>query len=158
MTRVLQSPQRDSSINRAGRWPVIDEDGCLLPLTRILVHYHLYPSLSIITIYCPAPQVVCVVGLHKQQKRAQNTVKCGHYHKKFNRKLLIVSMAPTINVMDLYRGYFCCFCLFFLNKLLYILRWNSIRARFRSCTYCVTVNSTICDHDCKHNLSHMHLF
>lgn len=132
MTRVLQSPQQDSSINRAGRWPVIDEDGCLLPLTRILVHYHLYPSLSIITIYRPAPQAVCVEGLHKQRKCTQNTVKYGHYHNKFNRKLLIVSMAPTINVMDLYRGYF---CFVFLNKLLYILRWNSIRDRFQSCTY-----------------------
>lgn len=54
VTRVLQSPQRDSGIVRAGCWPVIDGDVCLLPLTRDLVHYHLSPSLSITTIYHPA--------------------------------------------------------------------------------------------------------
>lgn len=55
VTRGLQSLQRDAGIVRAGCWPVINGDVCLLPLTRDLVHYHLSPSPSITTIYHPAP-------------------------------------------------------------------------------------------------------
>ncbi len=54
VTSVLQSPQWDSGIIRAGCKPVIDRDVYRLPLTRDLVHYHLSPSLSITAFYHPA--------------------------------------------------------------------------------------------------------
>lgn len=52
VTRVPCSPHSETG---AGRRPVIDRVECPLLLTRDLVHYHLSPSLSVTTIYHPAP-------------------------------------------------------------------------------------------------------